>query len=146
MNKILYSLLQQIELVKYMISEDKEEKKSRYVEAGFKIIDTIMKALNASTQSQSVFNNYSGKKNSVQRTRIHSIEIESVRDIFVMVNNFALFFIKNNLNRQGFVLLQCAVQITKNYPDILEYPGMLSTLYNNLSIYHARGRGKLSEA
>lgn len=82
----------------------------------------------------------------MQRTRIHSIEIESVRDIFVMVNNFALFFIRNNMNWQGFVLLQCAVQITKNYADILEHPGLLSTLYNNLSIYHARGRGKLSES
>lgn len=51
MNKILYSLLQQIELVKYMISEDKEEKRNKFKEAGLKIIDTIMKALNSSAQS-----------------------------------------------------------------------------------------------
>jgi hypothetical protein len=62
-----------------------------------------------------------GKKTSMQRTRIHSIEIHSVKDIFIMVNNFALYYIKNSMNRQGFVLLQCAVQITKHYHEILEF-------------------------
>lgn len=64
-----------------------------------------MKSLNS---SQSLLYNPPGGKKPA-RTRIHSIEILSVKEIFIMVNNFALYFIKNNMARQGFVLLQCAV-------------------------------------
>lgn len=107
MNKILYSLLQQIELVKYIIQEDGADSERRYSDAGHRIIDTIMKSLNSTPPIQSVFsqNTLAGKKSSFNRTRIHSIEIHSVKEIFIMMNNFSLFFIRNSMSRQGFVLL-----------------------------------------
>lgn len=90
-----------------MVQEDKVDTAGRYHEAGFRIIDTIMKSLNSSQSS--MFNPPGVGSKKPARTRIHSIEIQSVKEIFIMVNNFALYFIKNNMARQGFVLLQCAV-------------------------------------
>lgn len=146
MNKILYGLLQQIELVKYILQEGAEHSSQRYAHAGQRMIESIFKCVGP---GQSVFgqqNPNGAKRNSQhQRTRIHSIDISSVKEIFVMINNFSLHFMQSDQNRHAFVLLQCAVQISKHYPEIMESSQLLFTLYNNLGMYHVKGKGKLSE-
>jgi hypothetical protein len=54
------------------------------------------------------------------RTQVHSIDNASVREIFVILNNFAVDYLDLEEIRQAFVLLQCAIQISKHEPHLME--------------------------
>ena len=45
------------------------------------------------------------------RAQIHSIESRSVKEIFLMLNNFAVMYLKSQDSPNADVILQCAAQI-----------------------------------
>ena len=97
--------------MKYILSDQKGSPK--WQEAGKRIIETVVKTGNAVGSVQAMV-----QQSRQQRTQIHSIDNSSVHEIFVMINNFAVLYMQNQEYKHAFVLLQCAIQINRNYQNV----------------------------
>ena len=74
---------------------------------------------------------------------VTSIEIASVKEIFILMNNFAVIYIQHDDPKSAITLLNCAIQISKQYKEIMSISTLATCLYNNLSLYHVKvGKGK----
>ena len=62
-----------------------------------------------------------------------------------MVNNFAVIYMKKGEFKKAFILLQCAIHMSRHYPDLQTIPQLISVLYSNLSFYYLQGKSKASD-
>ena len=95
LNKVLYALPQQVELVKYLLQTNP----IAWADPAQRVVETILKNGKSLT----------GRN----RVQVPSIDSSSLVDIFVMINNFAVRFMQDKHMAKAQVLLTCAISISK---------------------------------
>ena len=102
--------------MKYILQDNRST--TQWKEAGKRLIEAIIKTSNAAGSNQALTS-----QNRPQRTQIHStiytIDDHSVRDIFIMINNFAVMYMQQGEYKNAHVLLQCAIQVNRNYQQVI---------------------------
>jgi len=84
----------------------------KYEEVGKRLIDTINKQTESlHLMAQPSTNNAVTRISNVnqQRTQIHSIESASVKDIFIILNNMAVIFMKMKRLSFANILMNCSI-------------------------------------
>lgn len=138
LSRLVYDLLQKMELVKFLTTQG-----GGHTQSGLHARDGDKSWMAASTRVLETVKKHSDQcKIASPQPRAPPVQIEaaSIRQIFVMLNNFAMHYLQLGKLKECSQILHLAWQIDKHYQSAFqaapEGPRLQAMLYSNFSTYH----------